>query len=92
VDREIADKYDGDASAIWSDGVGVEEVKARAGELPGFGDAKTETLVHALDFSDTETLRKWVNDAASPRDRSRALPGRDWRKVKGAAVLAEPQC
>jgi uncharacterized HhH-GPD family protein len=50
VAREITDKYDGDASAIWSDGVGVDEVKARAGELPGFGDAKTETLVHALDF------------------------------------------
>lgn len=50
VAREIADKYGGDASAMWNDGADIEEVKARAGELPGFGEAKTETLVHALDF------------------------------------------
>lgn len=50
VAQEIAKRYDGDASAMWSDGAGIDEVKSRAGELPGFGDAKTETLVHALDF------------------------------------------
>ena len=40
----IVDEYDGDASRVWSDARDGEELRARIGALPGFGEMKIKAL------------------------------------------------
>ncbi len=40
----IADEYGGDAERVWTDAKDGDELRARIGALPGFGDMKTTSL------------------------------------------------
>jgi uncharacterized HhH-GPD family protein len=46
--RLLVDRYDGDASRIWSDAPNGAELLKRVGELPGFGDQKAKIFVALL--------------------------------------------
>ncbi|MDX1418385.1 MAG: hypothetical protein R3181_00340 [Rubricoccaceae bacterium] len=52
----VSTEYRGDASEVWSEG-DEKAVRARAGDLPGFGPAKVDTLVHALALFGHRRLR-----------------------------------
>lgn len=58
----LADRYEGNAANIWSDGAGFDVIKKRARELPGFGEQKAAKLKYVLhyfgfrDFSDDPHL------------------------------------
>jgi uncharacterized HhH-GPD family protein len=43
--RTITDRYDGDASAIWTGAADGAQLKARLAELPGFGDYKAQITI-----------------------------------------------
>lgn len=45
--QSLIDRYDGHAERIWED-VSETKIRERAITLPGFGEEKVETLVHAL--------------------------------------------
>ena len=46
--RLIADRYDGDAAAIWTGAATGRELVARLAELPGFGGAKAQIFAALL--------------------------------------------
>ncbi len=48
--RVIAADYGGEAARLWNDGAEEATIRKRAGKLPGFGAAKLNTLLHALDL------------------------------------------
>jgi uncharacterized HhH-GPD family protein len=40
----IAEHYDGDAARVWTEASSTEDLKARLGALPGFGEMKVKAL------------------------------------------------
>jgi uncharacterized HhH-GPD family protein len=40
----IAENYDGDAAKVWTEASSTEDLKARLGALPGFGEMKVKAL------------------------------------------------
>jgi uncharacterized HhH-GPD family protein len=44
----IADEYGGDAERVWSEAKDGDDLQARIGALPGFGDMKTTSLAAVL--------------------------------------------
>lgn len=46
--RQIVDRYDGDAAAVWSGAASGKELVARLAELPGFGGAKAQIFAALL--------------------------------------------
>jgi uncharacterized HhH-GPD family protein len=44
----VADEYDGDASSIWLDAGGTDDLKRRLEALPGFGEMKVKALASVL--------------------------------------------
>ena len=40
----IADQYDGDAARVWTEAESSDDLKARLGALPGFGEMKVKAL------------------------------------------------
>jgi uncharacterized HhH-GPD family protein len=40
----IAENYDGDAAKVWTEAASTEDLKARLGALPGFGEMKVKAL------------------------------------------------
>jgi len=44
----VADEYDGDASSIWRDAGGTDDLKRRLEALPGFGEMKVKALASVL--------------------------------------------
>jgi len=46
--RVLVDRYDGDASRLWTDAKTGAELVARVGELPGFGKQKSQIFVALL--------------------------------------------
>jgi uncharacterized HhH-GPD family protein len=40
----VNDRYGGDASRLWRDASGPDDLRSRIGELPGFGDMKIKLL------------------------------------------------
>jgi uncharacterized HhH-GPD family protein len=40
----IAENYDGDAARVWTEASSTEDLKARLGALPGFGEMKVKAL------------------------------------------------
>jgi uncharacterized HhH-GPD family protein len=44
----IADRYDGDAGAVWADAASGAELKRRLSELPGFGNYKAQITIALL--------------------------------------------
>jgi uncharacterized HhH-GPD family protein len=44
----VADEYGGDASRIWRDASGADDLRRRIASLPGFGDMKIRTLAAIL--------------------------------------------
>ncbi len=52
----VAEKYDGDASRMWSDTADRKEVEKRAKELPGFGADKVKMMGPVLELFGYKTL------------------------------------
>ena len=46
--RHVADRYDGDAGAVWADAETGEELFGRLRDLPGYGDEKARILTAVL--------------------------------------------
>ena len=46
--RAIADEYDGAAERVWTDAQDGQDLKARLGALPGFGDMKVRAMLGVL--------------------------------------------
>ena len=46
--RHVADRYDGDASAVWADAGTGEQLFGRLRDLPGYGDEKARILTAVL--------------------------------------------
>jgi uncharacterized HhH-GPD family protein len=46
--RVIADDYDGDAERVWTQAHDGQDLKARLGSLPGFGDMKVRAMLGVL--------------------------------------------
>jgi uncharacterized HhH-GPD family protein len=46
--RLIADRYDGDATRVWTGAKTGEELRKRVAELPGFGEQKAQIFVALL--------------------------------------------
>jgi uncharacterized HhH-GPD family protein len=44
----VRDRYDGDASRVWTGAAGADELRARLAALPGFGDMKVTSLAAVL--------------------------------------------
>lgn len=44
----IADRYDGDASAVWTTAINATELRRRLAELPGFGTYKAQITIALL--------------------------------------------
>jgi uncharacterized HhH-GPD family protein len=44
----VEQRYDGDAARIWRDAASGDDLKARLGELPGFGEMKVRTVMTLL--------------------------------------------
>jgi uncharacterized HhH-GPD family protein len=44
----VRDRYDGDASRVWTEAAGADELRARLAALPGFGDMKVTSLAAVL--------------------------------------------
>ena len=44
----VADEYGGDASRVWRDAAGGEDLRKRLSELPGFGEMKVRALSAVL--------------------------------------------
>jgi len=44
----IADRYDGKAERVWTDAADADDLRARIGELPGFGEMKIKALGSVL--------------------------------------------
>jgi uncharacterized HhH-GPD family protein len=44
----LEQRYDGDAARIWRDAASGDDLKARLGELPGFGEMKVRTVMTLL--------------------------------------------
>ncbi len=44
----VAEEYDGDASRVWRDASGPEDLKRRLEALPGFGEMKVKALASVL--------------------------------------------
>ena len=44
----VADEYGGDASRVWRDAAGGEDLRKRLSELPGFGEMKVKALSAVL--------------------------------------------
>ena len=44
----IEERYDGDAARIWREAASGEDLRARLGELPGFGEMKVRTVMTLL--------------------------------------------
>jgi len=44
----VAEEYDGDASLVWRDASGPDDLKGRLAELPGFGEMKVKALASVL--------------------------------------------
>jgi uncharacterized HhH-GPD family protein len=44
----IRDRYDGDAARVWTEAAGGADLRARLGELPGFGEMKIKALGSVL--------------------------------------------
>lgn len=54
--RAVAEKYDGDASKLWSDTTDRRTVEKRASELPGFGASKVKMVGPVLELFGYRTL------------------------------------
>lgn len=50
VARILSEKYEGDASNIWSDGADFAEIKKRVKALPGFGEQKASKMKYVLHY------------------------------------------
>ncbi|HEY2552185.1 MAG TPA: HhH-GPD-type base excision DNA repair protein [Streptosporangiaceae bacterium] len=46
--RQLLDKYDGDAAAVWTGAATGEDLKRRLAELPGFGSYKAQITIALL--------------------------------------------
>jgi uncharacterized HhH-GPD family protein len=46
--RIVADRYDGDASAVWATAQDAAELRRRLSELPGFGEYKAKITIALL--------------------------------------------
>jgi len=44
----VEDRYDGDATAVWTKAADADDLRARIGELPGFGEMKIKALGSVL--------------------------------------------
>jgi uncharacterized HhH-GPD family protein len=44
----VEERYDGDAARIWREAASGDDLRARLGELPGFGDMKVRTVMTLL--------------------------------------------
>jgi uncharacterized HhH-GPD family protein len=44
----LAAEYDGDAARVWSDATSADDLRARLGALPGFGEMKSASLAAVL--------------------------------------------
>lgn len=94
--RVVVDRYDGDASAIWSGASDGATLKERVAELPGFGDEKTKIFIALLakrlgirpdgwedaaaPFSDE--VPRSIADVGSPQT---LLEVREWKRAQKAA-------
>lgn len=54
--RAIAEKYDGDASKMWTDTSDRKTVEKRAKELPGFGASKVKMMGSVLELFGYKSL------------------------------------
>lgn len=96
----VAERYDGDASRLWSDAPSAEVLYDRLRELPGYGDEKTRILIAILakrlrirpegwervcaPFSDDEP--RSVADVDSAENLARV---REWKQMMKAARKAK---
>jgi uncharacterized HhH-GPD family protein len=46
--HEIADRYQGDGSRVWTEAVSGQDLATRLGELPGIGEMKVRSLLATL--------------------------------------------
>jgi uncharacterized HhH-GPD family protein len=44
----VVERYGGDASAVWNDAAGADDLRRRIAELPGFGEMKIKALGSVL--------------------------------------------
>jgi hypothetical protein len=44
----VVERYGGDASAVWNDAAGADDLRHRIAELPGFGEMKIKALGSVL--------------------------------------------
>lgn len=44
----VRDEYGGDASRLWTEAAGAEDLRRRIGALPGYGDMKIKSLASVL--------------------------------------------
>lgn len=93
--RHVADRYDGDAAALWRGAATGEELFARLRDLPGYGDEKARILMavlakrfgvrpdgwqaHAGAFADAQPRSVADIDSAEALQRVRA-----WKKAQKA--------
>ena len=93
----LADRYDGDAAAVWRDAATGDELLARLQELPGFGAEKARIFLAVLakrlgvrppgweqaaaPFSDA--VRRSVADADSPEHLDEVRAWKKEQKAKG---------
>ena len=81
----VADRYDGDAGAIWRNVRSADEVYRRLRELPGYGEEKTKIFMAILAKRLGRKPKGWEEIAAPFSD---ATP-RSVADVSSAATLAE---
>lgn len=60
--RIVVDRYDGDAGRIWWEAEGLEDLRARLAELPGFGAAKITSVVAVLARQCGVPVTGWEQD------------------------------
>ncbi|MFY1598901.1 HhH-GPD-type base excision DNA repair protein [Micromonospora sp. WMMD737] len=68
VCRTLVDRYDGDATGLWSDVADGRELLRRVGELPGFGRQKAQIFVALLGKRFGVTPRDWREAAGDYGD------------------------
>jgi uncharacterized HhH-GPD family protein len=96
---EIADRYDGDASAVWTGAADGPDLLARVRALPGFGDQKARIFVALLGKQLAVGPRGWeaaagdyaltgYRSVADVVDRDSLLKVREYKKAAKAAARA----
>jgi uncharacterized HhH-GPD family protein len=92
----LAERYDGDATALWADVTTGDALYARLRELPGFGEEKSQIFVALLAKRMGITPRGWKTAAgkfgdtvprsvADVHDTASLGKVREWKKAQKAA-------